>query len=77
LRIVEQFTDIFHEDHRDVCDLLFSPIDMFRSGDTARARILVSAMATATGPHFRYEEESMYPHLVPIFGPEYVTTSHV
>jgi hypothetical protein len=29
-------------------------------------------VAAATGPHFRYEEEALYPALVGIFGQEYV-----
>ncbi|MFF5207593.1 hemerythrin domain-containing protein [Streptosporangium sp. NPDC000396] len=72
MTISDQFTETFRQEHREVRDLLFSLINAFTDLDTTRARRVVSAVAAATGPHFRYEEESMYPRLVPIFGAEYV-----
>ncbi|GIH73178.1 hemerythrin domain-containing protein [Sphaerimonospora thailandensis] len=72
MTIAEQFTDIFREEHREVRDLLLSLVRDFEAGDMTAARRGVAAVARATGPHFRYEEESMYPRLVRIFGGEYV-----
>jgi hypothetical protein len=66
------FTDIFRHEHRAVRDLLFDLIDAFGARDLARARDLLGQIAALTGPHFRYEEESLYPNLVDVFGVEYV-----
>ncbi|HEU5161328.1 MAG TPA: hemerythrin domain-containing protein [Streptosporangiaceae bacterium] len=70
--VVQEFTDIFRTEHRAVRDLLLELVDAFRGRDPERARSLISAIAAATGPHFRYEEEAMYPQLVDIFGDAYV-----
>ncbi|MEN3533597.1 hemerythrin domain-containing protein [Microbispora sp. ZYX-F-249] len=72
MAISDVFTETFRDEHREVRNLLFTLIDAFTAHDATTARHVVSAIATATGPHFRYEEESMYPRLVPIFGEEYV-----
>jgi hypothetical protein len=66
------FTDIFRHEHRAVRDLLFDLIGAFEARDTARAQRLLGQIAALTGPHFRYEEESLYPSLVEVFGAEYV-----
>lgn len=69
---IEEFTEIFGAEHRQVRDLLLELIRAFRDRDTGRARSLVASVAAATGPHFRYEEEAMYPQLTGIFGDSYV-----
>lgn len=66
------FTEMFRHEHRAVRDLLFDLIDAFGARDQARARDLLGEIATLTGPHFRYEEESLYPDLVEVFGAEYI-----
>lgn len=53
-------------------DLLFDLIDAFGDRDLSRASVLLGEIAAATGPHFRYEEESLYPNLVDVFGADYV-----
>src|SRR5579884_900069 len=63
-----EFAALFHEEHRAVRDLLLALADAFESRDLPRARALLAA----TGPHFRYEEEALYPALVPVFGDAYV-----
>jgi hypothetical protein len=70
--LVQEFTEVFRTEHRGVRDLLLDLVEAFRLRDTERVRELVAAVDAATGPHFRYEEESMYPQLVAIFGAEYV-----
>jgi hypothetical protein len=67
-----RFSTIFREEHRLVRDLLIDLVRAFEARDLPRATLLIGETATATGPHFRYEEESLYPALVPIFGTEYV-----
>ncbi|MGV9775919.1 hemerythrin domain-containing protein [Streptosporangium sp. NPDC003464] len=72
LSIADHFTEAFHAEHREVRDLLLALIDAFRGGDSARIRKLVETLSATIGPHFRYEEEAMYPGLLPIFGGDHV-----
>src|SRR6516165_5355764 len=67
-----RFAAVFREEHRIVRDLLFDLLDAYELGDSTRARKVLSEVARITGPHFRYEEEALYPALVPVFGPEYI-----
>ena len=69
---VEEFTEVFRAEHRQVRDLLLDLVRAFGERDAGRVRSLVAAVAQATGPHFRYEEEAMYPRLTAIFGDAYV-----
>jgi hypothetical protein len=68
----EQFTTMFRDEHRQVRDALLELGDAFTARDAAAARSLLGHIAELTGPHFRYEEETMYPLLVQIFGAEYI-----
>jgi hypothetical protein len=68
----QRFTTIFRQEHRIVRDLLLELVDAFEARDVSRATSLLAETATVAGPHFRYEEESLYPALVPIFGAEYI-----
>ncbi|MFG2250137.1 hemerythrin domain-containing protein [Spirillospora sp. NPDC048823] len=72
MTVVEEFTEVFRTEHRGVRDLLLNLVEAFQKRDPVRARELLAAVDSATGPHFRYEEEAMYPRLVDIFGDEYV-----
>lgn len=68
----EAFTRIFREEHRVVRDALLDLVQALEARDLERIRALLGQIAAATGPHFRYEEEALYPALVQIFGPAYV-----
>lgn len=68
----DQFTQIFREEHRQVRDLLLNLIPAFKARDRSRLQSLLSQIASLTGPHFRYEEEALYPLLTDFFGEEYV-----
>lgn len=72
LSIPDHFTETFHAEHREVRDLLLALIDAFKSGDSTNIRKLVQALSAAIGPHFRYEEEAMYPGLLRVFGADYM-----
>ncbi|MGW3363022.1 hemerythrin domain-containing protein [Streptosporangium canum] len=72
LSIADHFTETFHAEHREVRDLLLALIDAFKSGDAAQVGKLVETLSAAIGPHFRYEEEAMYPGLLPLFGRNHV-----
>jgi hypothetical protein len=61
MALADQFTQMFREEHRQVRDTL---------RDLVQA--LLRQAAALTGPHFRYEEEYLYPGLVQIFGEEYI-----
>jgi len=69
---VQEFTEVFRAEHRQVRDLLLELVLAFGGRDVARARSLVAGVAEAAGPHFRYEEETVYPALAGIFGDAYV-----
>ncbi len=70
--IADQFTQIFRDEHRAVRDVLLDLIRAFQERDKTRIQSLLGNVAVLTGPHFRYEEEALYPGLVEIFGEEYV-----
>ena len=61
----------FREDHRKVRDGLLSIIDALKSRDVRTAGKILGELNTLLGPHFRYEEESLYPALRTFLG-EYV-----
>ena len=63
---------MFRQEHREIRDAILDLIEASRRDDPSEARRLVTRLAMLTGPHFRYEEECMYPALVGFFGPEYV-----
>lgn len=70
--LADQFTEIFREEHRQVRDVLLDLIEAFKRRDREAIGRLLQRTAKLTGPHFRYEEESLYPALVQIFGEKYV-----
>ncbi|MBI4294600.1 MAG: hemerythrin domain-containing protein [Chloroflexi bacterium] len=61
----------FREDHRKVRDGLLELASAAESGDLAKARQTLGVLNTLVGPHFRYEEEALYPALRQFLG-EYV-----
>lgn len=71
-QLSDQFSRIFREEHRSIRDTLLELIEAFQQRDHARLQVLLGQTAVLTGPHFRYEEEAMYPALVTIFGEEYI-----
>ncbi|HXG51310.1 MAG TPA: hemerythrin domain-containing protein [candidate division Zixibacteria bacterium] len=70
--LADRFTQIFREEHRVVRDALLDLIRAFQNRDRGSIRALLEQIAKCTGPHFRYEEESLYPSLREIFGDDYV-----
>ncbi len=70
--LADEFAETFRAEHRQVRDALLELIDAFEQRDRTRAGTLLQQIAQLTGPHFRYEEESLYPALVDIFGPDYI-----
>ena len=61
----------FREDHRKVRDGVLDISDALGKRDVPKAREILGNINTLVGPHFRYEEESLYPALRAFLG-EYV-----
>lgn len=61
----------FREDHRKVRDTVLELASAAENGDLEKARQLLATLDAITGPHFRYEEEHLYPKLREFLG-EYV-----
>lgn len=53
----------FREDHRKVRDGLLDLADAVERGDLPKARATLGSIDSLVGPHFRYEEEALYPAL--------------
>jgi len=70
--LADDFSTIFRTEHREVRDALLDLVDAFRERDRNRIATLLERIAALTGPHFRYEEESLYPALIGIFEEAYV-----
>jgi len=61
----------FREDHRKVRDSVLEIADALKRKDLATARKILGELDAFVGPHFRYEEENLYPALRRFLG-EYV-----
>lgn len=61
----------FREDHRKVRDGLLDIIKALQSKNVVKAREILGSLNVMIGPHFRYEEETLYPTLRTLLG-EYV-----
>lgn len=70
--LADEFTRIFREEHRTVRDTLLELLRAFQDRDAPRLRTLLSGAAAYVGPHFRYEEECLYPVLTEFLGEEHI-----
>ena len=68
----DYFSAIFRAEHREVRDLILDLVQAYQKNETSRIPTLLGELARCAGPHFRYEEEVLYPQLVKFFGPQYV-----
>ncbi len=62
----------FSREHREVRDLLLDLVENIKDGDVRRARENLDELNSLTGPHFKYEEDALYPALVDFFGKDQV-----
>ncbi len=67
-----QFGAVFKDEHRAIRDVLLNLIQAFRNRDLASVRNFLNQAAALAGPHFRYEEESLYPALTAVLDEEQV-----
>lgn len=70
---IERFSEEFTEEHRQVRDMLLNLITCIIQNDREASINQLNELAVLTGPHFRYEEESLYPILTRFYGDGYVT----
>ncbi len=68
----KDFFKEFREEHREIRDLLFDMITSFGKQDFEKCGALLKRLDILTGPHFRYEEESLYPALIEVYGEAYI-----
>ncbi len=61
----------FREDHRKVRDDVLELSEALGKKDVVKAREILGRLDSLTGPHFRYEEETLYPAMREFLG-EYV-----
>ncbi len=59
------------EDHKKVKDYLLELIDALNKKDAQRSLEILVLLDKLGGPHFRFEEETLYPTLKKFFGEEY------
>lgn len=57
----DRFSATFRAEHRQVRDLLLELVQAYQNREKNRISALLSDLASCTGPHFRYEEEVLYP----------------
>lgn len=62
----------FSEEHREVRDLLLDLVENIKDDNVEKARENLDELNNLTGPHFRYEEDALYPALVDFFGEDQV-----
>jgi len=67
---IEAITEI-RKDHSMVRDTLLELVDAIKRSDVTKAFELLITLDKVGGPHFRAEEETMYPLLKRFFGEEY------
>jgi len=70
--LVNQFNEVFRDEHRQLRDMLLGLIDAFQSNDDERVRQGIEEMAAHAAPHFQYEQEALYPALADVHGDDYV-----
>ncbi len=58
----------FREDQQKVRDSLFDLAGAAEAEDVAKARDILGQIDTIVGPHFRYEEETLYPAMKEFLG---------
>ncbi len=69
---IEQFRELFRGEHREIRDSLLALLAAFEARDQRCAKTLLGTIGALCGPHFRYEEEALYPALVAIYGKLYI-----
>ena len=62
----------FRNDHRQIRDVILDLISAFSQRDMNLAGDLLAKLNAVAGPHFIFEEQSLYQKLIVFYGLEYV-----
>ena len=62
----------FRSEHVKIRDALLDLIDAINKRDAPKALEILSQLNVIVGPHFRWEEESLYPVMERFFGRQYL-----
>lgn len=66
--VADQFAQAFRNEHREIRDALFALSGAFEKKSRGEIAVALARVAQLTGPHFRYEEDALYPSLTRVFG---------
>ncbi len=70
MNIQEKFIKAFKQEHQRILDGLLALREAIRKIDTKQASEIVERLDSIMGPHFRVEEEALYPMLTEYLGQE-------
>jgi hemerythrin-like domain-containing protein len=70
--IETRVVETFQTEHRETRDRLLELSNAIENQELDRAHELVREIDETAGPHFQYEEDALYPALIPFFGKEKV-----
>jgi hemerythrin len=62
----------FRSEHAKIRDALLDLIDAINRRDVPKALEILTRLNVMVGPHFRWEEESLYPLMEKFFGKQYL-----
>ncbi len=74
---MKDFFTEFRNDHRQIRDLIMNLIRAFIQKDLLKAEKLLFILNEIAGPHFQFEEEVLYPELIPVYGPKYINKLYI
>jgi hemerythrin HHE cation binding domain-containing protein len=69
---IDQFIADFRAEHRKIRDIILELVNAFQDRNKPRIQTLVEQFAGQAGPHFRYEEEALYPAVAEITGRNFI-----
>lgn len=69
---IEEFGELFEEEHRTILKHIKGLIDRLREENAPDIKGDLQELNALLGPHFRYEEEALYPSLHDEYGRIYV-----
>jgi hypothetical protein len=68
----DRVIETFQREHRETRDRCLELSDAIEADNLDRAVELVAEIDATAGPHFQYEEDALYPALIPFFGKQKV-----
>jgi Hemerythrin HHE cation binding domain len=70
--LAEEFPLVLSQEHRAICAALEGLIEALERIDHEEVRSSLALVGERAGPHFRYEEEALFPALAGLFGEAYL-----